>query len=124
MNIAVTVIFILYGLAMTQALNSLRGQSKALKGRNQADALAKVDALIGSAKECALFNEEADIAITPVQLPSGAVIACGGKPPTAKSLTSEEWKAATTINCLGSTIKNTKKVTIEVTGNGQMRCKP
>ena len=94
-----------------------------LDARDRADAKAKVGELVDIAKECAVFNAEADENTTSVQPPSGAAITCGGTTPTLQNLESRQWRADLTIECLGTTIVNVSKVTIEVTEGGQMSCK-
>lgn len=122
MMITMIVILILGSLVIANSLNSLRANTNALKARNHADAQAKITRLINAAKMCAIFNTEAGESPIPVETPTGAVISCGGKAPVATSLTSEPWKRITTFNCLGTTIENARKVTIEITANGQMSC--
>lgn len=123
--IAIVFIGVLFQLAIPQLLNArIRGQAHSTTIRNQNDAKIKVSQVLSIAKECALLNSEASDPATPIRTPSGDSVTCGGQTPTATSLTSLRWTNPATIDCLGQTFKDITKVTIDITNNGQRRCRP
>ena len=96
-----------------------------LAARDRADAKAKVGEVVGLAKECAVFNAEANTSNTGVNTPmsasGGAGVSCG----TVASnivMSSRAWNLAQEVTCLGSTITGTKGVAITITPGGQMTC--
>ena len=66
--IVVAIIGLLSAVALPQFLNA----------RDRADAKAKLGEAVGLAKECAVFNAEADLAGATVKTPDGVTITCGG----------------------------------------------
>ena len=110
--ITVAIIGLLSAVAIPQYLNA----------RDRADAKSKIGELIGIAKECAVFNAEADDKTTSVKIPSGETIECGGSSPSTISISSREWQSSISVECLRNTVEATK-VAIEVTDHGQMSCK-
>jgi type IV pilus assembly protein PilA len=110
--ITVAIIGLLSAVAIPQFLNA----------RERADARAKVGELVGIAKECAVFNAEANENPTTVHPPIGGEIACGGSTPSQWNMQSRPWSASLTIECLGTTLEDATKVEIEVTESGKMSC--
>ena len=110
--ITIAIISLLSALAFPQFLNA----------RERADAKAKVGELVGIAKECAVFNAEADESPTTVHPPTGGEIPCGGSTPSKQNMLSRPWNASLTIECLGTMIEDATKVKIEVTEGGKMSC--
>ena len=116
--IVVAIIGLLSAVALPQFLNA----------RDRADAKAKVGEAVGIAKECAVFNAEADLAGAPVKTPDAVAITCGGvlggtPPLIAHSIASREFNIAMAVDCLGVTIPATSKaVKIAITTSGQMTC--
>ena len=122
--IAIAFIGVLFQLAIPQLLNArIRGQAHSANIRNQNNANSKVSQVLGISHECALLNAEAIDPATPIKTPAGDYVTCGGQAPTAKSLTSLTWAKPVTIACLGQTFKDITQVTIEITDNGQRRCR-
>lgn len=110
--IVVAIIGLLSAVALPQFLNA----------RDTADAKAKVGELVGLAKECAVFNAEADVTPSNVTPPGLSVaVACGGSTPTAQTFVSRTWSKSLTVQCLGKTITGTS-ATITITAGGQMSC--
>lgn len=116
--IVVAIIGLLSAVALPQFLNA----------RDRADAKAKLGEAVGLAKECAVFNAEADLAGATVKTPDGVTITCGGvlggtPPLIAHTIASREFNIAMAANCLGVAIPATSKaVTIAITTSGQMTC--
>jgi type IV pilus assembly protein PilA len=110
--ITIAIIGLLSAVAIPQFLNA----------RERADAKAKVGELVGIAKECAVFNAEADENQTTVHPPTGGEIPCGGSTPSKQNMQSRPWSASLTIECLGTTIEDATKVEIQVTESGKMSC--
>jgi type IV pilus assembly protein PilA len=96
-----------------------------LQARDRADAKAKVGELVGLAKECAVFNAEANTSLTGVNTPmsasGGAGVSCGTVTDNI-TISSRAWNLAQSVTCLGSTITSSKGVEIVITPGGQMTC--
>lgn len=110
--IVVAIIGLLSAVALPQFLGA----------RSRADARAKIGEVVGLAKECAVFNAEADPTSTSVRLAVGGTVWCGGATPTAQPFTSRAWAATQSVTCLGSTLTTGKSAIITVSNAGQMSC--
>lgn len=110
--IVVAIIGLLSAVALPQFLNA----------RSRADAKSKVGEAVGLAKECAVFNAEADISATTVRTPTGGTITCGTGTPTSKDMSSRAFSTSMTVTCLGSTLVNVSSVGIVITSGGQLTC--
>ncbi len=110
--IVVAIIGLLSAVALPQFLGA----------RSRADSKSKIGELVGIAKECAIFQIEADIAATPIRTPSGTTVICGGSPATTRSLTSQAWSGAGTVRCLNTTISTQTRAIITVNTDGSMAC--
>jgi len=110
--IVVAIIGLLSAVALPQFLGA----------RSRADARAKIGEVVGLAKECAVFNAEADVTSTSVKQAVGANVWCGGGNPTAQNFSTRVWATTQSVTCLGSTITSKNAVAITVSGQGQMSC--
>ena len=110
--IVVAIIGLLAAVALPQFLNA----------RDRADARAKIGEVVGLAKECAVFNAEADPTSTSVRLATSGTVWCGGANPTAQTFTTRNWATTQTVTCLGATLTNKTTVAITVSIQGQMSC--
>ena len=111
--IVVAIIGLLAAVALPQFLNA----------RDRADARAKIGEVVGLAKECAVFNAEADPTATTVRVANGTgTNSCGGANPTAQTFTSRSWATTQSVTCLGSTLTSGKSAVITVSIAGQMSC--
>ena len=95
---------------------------KFLNARSRADAKTKVGEAVGLAKECAVFNAEADSSCTTVRIPTGDTITCGTATPTSKDMSSRAFSTSMTIACLGSTLGNVSSMGINISFGGQLTC--
>ena len=110
--IVVAIIGLLSAVALPQFLNA----------RDTADAKAKVGEAVGIAKECAVFNAEADVTPSTIAVPGGgASVVCGGSSPAAAVITSRAWTKTLAMTCLGQT-PSAQSVKIAITSGGQMSC--
>jgi type IV pilus assembly protein PilA len=111
--IVVAIIGLLAAVALPQFLGA----------RDRADARAKIGEVVGLAKECAVFNAEADPTSTSVRLATGtATVWCGGANPTAQTFSTRAWATTQQVTCLGSTLTARNTVAITVSVQGQMTC--
>jgi type IV pilus assembly protein PilA len=110
--IVVAIIGLLSAVALPQFLNA----------RDRADAKSKIGETVGLAKECAVFNAEADTSGTTVRTPTGGTIICGTATPTARNMSSRVFSTSMTVTCLGSSLTNTFSVGIAITSGGQLTC--
>jgi len=95
---------------------------KFLNARSRADAKTKVGIAVGLAKECAVFNAEADSSCTTVRIPTGGKITCGTATPTSKDMSSRAFSTSMSIACLGSTLGNVSSMGINISSGGQLTC--
>jgi type IV pilus assembly protein PilA len=110
--IVVAIIGLLSAVALPQFLNA----------RDTADAKAKVGEAVGIAKECAVFNAEADVTPSTVVPPGGGTgLSCGGASPVSLTVASRAWTKTLAVTCLGSTI-TASSIKIAITPGGQMSC--
>ncbi len=111
--IVVAIIGLLSAVALPQFLGA----------RSRADARAKIGEVVGLAKECAVFNAEADVTVTTVRIATGTgTVSCGGANPTAQNFSTRVWATTQSVTCLGSTITSKNAVAITVSAQGQMSC--
>ena len=111
--IVVAIIGLLSAVALPQFLSA----------RDRADAKAKVGETVGLAKECAVFNAEADSIGTTVRTPAGGSVVCGANVATTITFPSRTGYAGQAVTCLGITTGAAAKgVVISVTPGGQMSC--
>ena len=110
--IVVAIIGLLSAVALPQFLNA----------RNRADSKAKIGEVVGLAKECAVFNAEADSVSTAVRQPDGTTVWCGGVSPTAIGMTSNSWSTSQTVTCLGAALTGKTHVVVGISTSGQMSC--
>ena len=111
--IVVAIIGLLSAVALPQFLGA----------RDRADARAKIGEVVGLAKECAVFNAEADPTVTTVRIATGTgTVNCGGANPTAQTFNTRAWATTQTVVCLGTTIPTKTSVAITVSIQGQMSC--
>lgn len=111
--IVVAIIGLLSAVALPQFLSA----------RDRADAKAKVGELVGLAKECAVFNAEANSTTTGVTPPGLSVaVGCGGSSGTPQTFVSRTWSVGTLgVICLGHTVTGTS-ATITIEASGRMTC--
>ena len=110
--IVVAIIGLLSAVALPQFLNA----------RDTADAKAKVGEAVGIAKECAVFNAEADVTPSTITPPGGGTgKSCGGATPAEVGITSRPWSKSFAVSCLGSTF-SAAGVSISIKSGGQMVC--
>ena len=111
--IVVAIIGLLSAVALPQFLGA----------RSRADARAKIGEVVGLAKECAVFNAEADVTITTVRIATGSgTVECGGGNPIARTFNTRAWATTQTVVCLGNTLNARTAVAITVSSQGQMSC--
>ena len=111
--IVVAIIGLLSAVALPQFLGA----------RDRADARAKIGEVVGLAKECAVFNAEADANSTSIrQATSSTNLWCGGPNPTAQNFSTRAWATTQSVTCLGSTLASKNAVAITVSIQGQMSC--
>lgn len=110
--IVVAIIGLLAAVALPQFLNA----------RDRADAKSKIGETVGLAKECAVFNAEADSTSTSVRRPTGDTVFCGSASPQERVFNSRSFSTTMAVTCLGSTMSSKQAVTITVTAAGQMTC--
>lgn len=111
--IVVAIIGLLSAVALPQFLNA----------RSRADARAKIGEAVGLAKECAVFNAEADPIETTVRIANGTgTHSCGGANPLQRAFTTRVWATTQVVTCLGSTLASGNSAVITVSSQGQMSC--
>lgn len=110
--IVVAIIGLLAAVALPQFLNA----------RDRADAKSKIGETVGLAKECAVFNAEADTTSTSVRRPTGDTVFCGSALPQERTFNSRSFSTTMAVTCLGSTFASKQAVTITVSAAGQMTC--
>ena len=111
--IVVAIIGLLSAVALPQFLGA----------RDRADARAKIGEVVGLAKECAVFNAEADVISTSIrQANSTTNLWCGGANPAQRVFSSRAWATTQTVTCLGTTVTSKNLVAITVSIQGQMTC--
>ena len=111
--IVVAIIGLLSAVALPQFLGA----------RSRADARAKISEVVGLAKECAVFNAEADVTSTSVRLAVGGTVWCGGANPSVRDFSTRAWATTQSVTCLGTTLAAAAKaVAIRVSSQGQMTC--
>lgn len=111
--IVVAIIGLLSAVALPQFLNA----------RDRADVKSKIGETVGLAKECAVFNAEADSLTVGVATPQGGIVSCGGSTGSAQTISSRAFNVSMDVTCVGSTFAaTTKGVKILVTAAGQMTC--
>jgi len=111
--IVVAIIGLLSAVALPQFLNA----------RDRADAKAKVGEVVGLAKECAVFNAEANSTTTGI-IPPGLTVAvgCGGPGGTPQTFSSRAWTTVVPgVQCLGHTLTGTVAA-IAIEASGRMSC--
>jgi type IV pilus assembly protein PilA len=110
--IVVAILGLLAAVALPQFLNA----------RDRADAKTKIGETVGLAKECAVFNAEADTTSTSVRRPADTSVFCGGPVPQPYDFISRSFSTTMAVTCLGSSITQARSVKIAVTAAGQMTC--
>jgi type IV pilus assembly protein PilA len=111
--IVVAIIGLLSAVALPQFLGA----------RDRADARAKIGETVGLAKECAVFNAEADPTTTGVRNAQGTIQSCGGATPQQRTFSTRAWATSQVVTCLGVTPSGAKtSVAIVVSAQGQMTC--
>jgi len=94
--------------------------------KDKADANIKISEAIGFARECAVFQIDADPIATTVQNPGGTAVTCGGTL-TSETILSRAFtaKSGKSYSCLGETITGggtESKARITVSESGVMSC--
>jgi len=111
--IVVAIIGLLSAVALPQFLGA----------RNRADSRSKIGEAVGLARECAVFNAEADPTSTSVRLAVGStVVWCGGSIPVTRDFSTRAWATTQSVTCLGSTLNTRNAVAITVSPQGQLSC--
>jgi len=99
--------------------------------KDKADANIKISEAIGFARECAVFQIDADPVATTVQNPGGTAVTCGGGTPSQQTILSRAFtaKSGKSYSCLGETITGgiigggtESKARITVSESGVMSC--
>ena len=98
--------------------------------KNKADTNSKIAEAIGLARECAVFQIEADPVATTVQNPGGTEVTCGGAPLAQQTILSRAFtiKPGQTYTCLDKTMSGGAGTTTEskaeilVSIDGAMSC--
>ena len=111
--IVVAIIGLLSAVALPQFLGA----------RDRADARSKIGEAVGLAKECAVFNAEADSSSTSVRSATATTtVWCGGATPTAQTFSTRSWVTTQTVTCLDRTLSARISVAISVSAQGQLSC--
>ena len=111
--IVVAIIGLLSAVALPQFLGA----------RDRADARSKIGEAVGLAKECAVFNAEADSSSTSVRSATATTtVWCGGSTPSAQTFSTRSWATSQSVTCLGTTTTLKTSVAIVVSAQGLLTC--